>query len=412
MAETILTTVQVKFEFQERITDNIKAYHIDSAFMTPTDGWSITLYEHTDRSLLHNLELQPVQLYVNGNLQLIGRVDSSEVGDDGHAVTLEGRDYLADLTECNVDPSIVVKEGMTLEQVILMAASPVGITQVTGDRFRFRNIQTGINAQTKEADATFLETKMGDYKANPGEGIYEFLNRIVTRHGATIQPTDRRDTLAIVGPNYTQESSYKLVRYANNPSGEANNILSATCRRDYSQLPTYVLVTGRGGKGGQAKQVRWMDSSGEVEVHSVTDTSAPTKTIEAIIETNLPNRDPNLITGYRITPGEPNVERIGNLYRLLYVKDELSKTQEQLNRVMFRVVSERVRNCLQYKVVLRGHEDPVTGATYAPDTIISVTDELCNLQEKLWVEQRAFDYSDQQGATTTLTCWGVESFLL
>ena len=410
--QTVGIAIQLAFEQLNRTTTNIKAYHIDSAFMTPTDGWSITLYEHTDRSLMFDLEMQPIQIFINGNLQVVGRVDSSEVGGNGHAVTLEGRDYIADLTECNVDPSIVIKEGMTLEQSILLAASPLGVNNVVGDRFRFRNIQTGVNIQTKEADTKFLETKMGDYKANPGEGVFEFLNRIVQRHGATIQPTDKRDTLAIVRPDYGQEPRYKIIRYGDNPAGVANNILSATAKRDFSQFPTHVLVTGRSGGKGQQKAVAAINSESTLdELREAISKDPSATTLEDHMELFLPARNRSLLVTKRLKPGEENFV-VGALYRLLYIKDELSKTSEQLNHIMLRNTYERVKNCLQYQVTLKGHEDPDTGATYATDTVVEVTDEICGVNERLWIEHRTFDYSETSGQTTTLTCWRLGSFLI
>lgn len=407
-----LTNIQLQFELQQsRITDNIKSYSIDSAFMAPTDGWQISYYE-TDLAKTRKLHLQPVRIFINGRLQMVGRVDITEVGGDGHAVTLEGRDYLSDLTECNIDPSIKLKKEMTLEQAILLACSPAGITKILGDRVKYRNIQTGINVQTKAADQGFLDQKVEEYKAEPGEGMFEFCNRILARHGATMQPTDSRDTVALVAPDYSQAPVATIIRQANNPDGAANNIISAVARRDFSSFPTHVMCNGRTSGVGQIKKATFV-SSDENGERTVTEGPLATKVtqLSGVIETMAAASTPNLVIIGRLKPGESKPSKT-SLYRLLYLRDEQSRNQEQLNRVMYRAAAERIKDSLQYTVTLKGHTDPATGATYAPDTVIEVQDEVCDIFERLWVEKRTFIYDDKGGPRTQLTCWHLGAFVL
>ena len=73
----------------------IKSWEIDSDYLTPTDGFSLTTYSG-DVSLIEDLEMQPVRLSVSGADQLIGRIDKSTVGIDseGSAIRYDGRDYM------------------------------------------------------------------------------------------------------------------------------------------------------------------------------------------------------------------------------------------------------------------------------------------------------------------------------
>jgi hypothetical protein len=167
----------VNFELLDRSTTNIKSYSLESSFNTSTDAFKFDLYER-DLDLRLNLELQPVKLSIDGAVQMVGRVDTTRMGERGHAVSVSGRDYMADLVECCVDPSLSLKSEQTLEAAILAAAGPAGITKVVGGTSKFRNIRTGYNNQTSTDDPTFLEIKLQDFKPKPGQGIYQFLKDI------------------------------------------------------------------------------------------------------------------------------------------------------------------------------------------------------------------------------------------
>ena len=106
-------------------TDRILDWAITSDYLTSTDGFSFTLLD-PDITDTHRLEMQPVELLLEGNQQLLGRIDSTTAGDKGDAVTCQGRDYLADLVECHLDPSLAIKESMTLGAAVKQAACTVG----------------------------------------------------------------------------------------------------------------------------------------------------------------------------------------------------------------------------------------------------------------------------------------------
>jgi prophage tail gpP-like protein len=74
-------------------------------------------------------------------------------------------------------------------------------------------------------------------------------------------------------------------------------------------------------------------------------------------------------------------------------------------------MAERTKDILQYQATMKGHRDPESGRTYAIDTIAKVTDELCDIDEMLWVESVTMTYDESQGPTTQLTCWLPGSFV-
>jgi prophage tail gpP-like protein len=387
----------VRFERLARDVRAIKSYEIDSAYMTPTDGWEVVLYD-TDRTKLRGLELQPVELLLDGAQQVLGRVDVTEVGGDGSAVTLRGRDYLADATECNIDPALTIKSKMSIFDALAMALSPVGIDTVYDEAdVLTRNIRTG-KATGKGVPKSFKALTLEDIKPNPGEGIFEFCNKIAARHGATIQPSISRNAVTLSAPNYTQAPLYRLVRTADPISSANNNILTATARRDFSSFPTVALFTGKHGKSGEAAG----GMSQQFDFATLSDAfNAELSRVTELVY-SLRGKDA------RRKPGAPPIPD-GSLYRLLYHRDEDSRNPDQLERAARRAIAERLKETLAYSVTVRGHSDPVGGAIWAVDTMVHVTDEICGVDEPLWIEKRTFRNSGQ-GATTELECWRPASF--
>lgn len=65
---------------------------------------------------------------------------------------------------------------------------------------------------------------------------------------------------------------------------------------------------------------------------------------------------------------------------------------------------------LAYRVTLRGHTDPETGAIWTVDTMVNVQDEICGVNEPLWIAKRTLRFSPTEGSTTQLECWRPGSF--
>jgi prophage tail gpP-like protein len=392
----------VSFQALDWDTELVKGYRIRSAFTRSTDDFEIVLYD-TDRKKLRNLEMQPVELFINGCSQMLGRIDMSEIGGDGSAVTFRGRDYIADLVENNVDPTLKLAEGTTLDQAFLDAMSPCGITIILGDDdVLLRNVRTGKSLRSKSnSKGRLKELTVQDLKPRGGEGTYEFCNRIAARYGVMIQPGPDRSTVVVQGPQYEQDPIGKIVRTDDARQGVGNNIISATATRDYSTFPTYTLFTGRSSQAGEdTKPLQF-----EIDIIDVVQGAGELEQVLVLNDATI---------GGRRKPAEVKGTRLGlgQLYRLLYFRDDDSRTSEQLERAALRAFSERLRDTLVYTVTLQGHSDPMTGAVYAIDTIIDVRDEICGINEKLWVESREFAFDPQAGAVTRLTCWRPRSFTI
>lgn len=385
-----IPTCTVRFDALGRETTNVTSYRIQQSYMTSTDQFEVTLYER-DIAKRRGLELQPVSILIDGNVQMMGRIERTEIGANGLELSISGRDYLSDMVECCVDPALKIKENTTLAQAIIDAAKPVGITTVKDDCGKaLRNLRTGASVKGK-ASGGIKDKQEDEYKPQPGEGIFEFCNRLAARQGATIQPTDDRSAVSVAAPDYTQEQSFLLVRSITQLSGAGSNIESATATRDYSRFPTFTMATGKVGRGEKKSSLGYEIKAG-----------------------GFPTND--LIHEGRIKPGEnPSPPSKHQLYRLFYLRDEQAKSKEELERSCKRAWSERTKDVLQYHARIstgNGHRDIATGRTFAADTMVRVSDELTDVDELLWIESVSFSYDDSSGPITEVTCWLPGAFVI
>ncbi len=406
-------------------TTNIEDWTIQSNYLQSTDSFTFTIVSDHE-SDLRGLECQPVSLIVNGTKQLIGRIDQTSRGDRGKAVTCMGRDYRADLVECNIDPTFTVKEGETIEAVILRAASPVGIVKVGAgsDVATARNVRTGRAFGDTGTPPNFKDIKQEDLKPDPGQGIYEFLKTIIERHGCTLQPDTTRDSLLIAGPMYKQDVPYRLTRTRG--STEKNNIDSASASRDFSSFPTLTIVQGHGSprtgeptKSNHATIDTWAlaqqfqrDGSDTQSTQENDDGSSISSNSNSATSQGELGRILNDVTWTgRRKPGEKNGDLLAQnkIYRLNVFRDNKARTVKQLEKAANRLVSEHLKNTLIYEVILTGHRDPYTGAIWSIDTIVEVNDDVCDVHEKLWVMERTLSYGSG-GAKTKLKCIRPGSF--
>jgi prophage tail gpP-like protein len=390
MTDPLLT---VKFTRLGRETTRLGSWWIDSDYLTSTDGFEF-IYHEPDRALTRGLILEPVELSlsaprVSNALQVIGRVDITEIGSHGPSVRCDGRDYIADLVECGVDPTIKVNANSTVDSVVAQAMAPCGIDTIigTGDLL-LRNARTGRVAGNAGAAPDFAAVKLEELKPQAGQGIYDFCSRLVARNGATIQPATTRSAISLSVPDYGQTPLYSIRCSDSWPSGSSNNLLSATAREDASSFPTYMLATG---------------SAPSTQSGSKLQREYRIETVAAALGGDIEARLAGKIATGRIKnlDGAP---RDGRLYRFLYHADGEAKNSAQVERVSTRRFSELFKDLLLYTATLQGISDPESGAIYAPNTTISVRDEVRGIDEVLWVMGCRLSFDPEAGATTELRC--------
>ena len=429
----------VQLETQDRaILNEVTSWAIDSDFLTTTDGFEFSCFSQTNPELVRGLELEPVELKVNGHSQVLGRVETSTMGHKGGEIRYTGRDYLSALVDCSIDPSVAIKEEMSLFDAFTTVTAPVGIDTVfsTGD-LAMRNIRTG-KSIAGGSGRDFKAFKAEEIKPNHGTPMMGYLSRIAARHGGTVQPANTRSAIMIAEPNYSQEVSGKLQRRLGSPDG--NNVVRGVARRDFTRFPTYTMFTGSQAQKAKSsvpththigtgedpgfdlteigpdhyKLVDGVFSSGSNSGGTGSKKGSGGKYDTATAATGFaPSAEEVILANCHIGRRLPK-DGTGDplkLYRLLAARDKTCRNQEQLDRLAVRQVGERLKGLLIYEVEVSGHVDPNTGAIWSVDTMIDVQDEECGIAEALWVARRRLSYSPTEGARTSMTLWRPGAFV-
>lgn len=289
-----------------------------------------------------------------------GYVDVSETysGRDGRRCVVEGRDFLSQVVDSNVDPRMVLPTQPTIEQVIDAVLEQFGI-----ERNRVEE-----NVRTHEAIGRRLKKRpplrpsrrskkqsVNDSVPRDNEGAFTFLARLLSDHGywlwAARSPENRY--VVVAGPNYDQDAYYTL-RMLRGASGAANNVEHSTMRVDGTGMPSHVFVKGTFfGPGDRKKNV-------------------------AVAENAVASR-----------------------FKPAYLVDQKAKTKDSTERIARSFLGKAARNYVTYSATVSGMADPETGAVYCVDTICDVRDDDKGVYGPMWVESCAI-HKSRQGTTTDL----------
>lgn len=375
----------------------VQEYSYTQDFLGATDSFSFTYFDRDHPENMRGLEMQPVELRIDGKLQMLGRIEkTTRGGEHGAAIHCEGRDYISDLVECNIDPKCILKDGITLHDAVLYLCAPCGIHTI--------NDQSGrISARTGKVvspiDSKLSAKQVKDLKPEAGKGIFETVETLLARYGLMLQPSLDRNTVIVQAPSYLYDAMGRIIRTQGAPL--ANTVIEASATRNFSSVPTACIFTGKQGapveKGGAKGTFRtwnlfgdWIPVAGD-ELRSILE--------KAVYDGRNPTDDPQGLLG-------------GILYRMLYFLDTHAKTQEQIERSQLRAVSDRLKDTLRYRAKMRGHVNPATGYCWGNDTILSVEDDMCDVHEELWCHRAVFENSRKTGPTTTLDMIRGQSFMV
>ena len=370
---------------------SVLRWNIDSGFFTSTDGFGFE-FAGKDQDDRRGLECAPLELFIDGNSMLHGRVDITRRGDRGPSiVTVTGRDYIADLVEGNVDPAVSIAPGTMLDEAILTACAPYGIIEVEGPESR----QVARTKKQQKPAKRRSKKQITDAKPEPGQGCYDWCNKILARHHLTLQPGSEPTKIVLQAPNYDQVSIGRIIR-KNVDDRTVGNVIEGVATRDYSRVPTHGMFAGRQGK--------------PTEKTSRTVTHFDIRSIVSAMGDEISRASKYMAEG-RLLPKKRQFSIPRQLYRLLYRRDELAKNQEQIDASVKRAVADRTKETLVYEVTVHGLCDPQTGYYWAVDTIVDVDDDVADVHEKLWVETRNASFDGNQ-YRAFMRCYRPGSFVI
>lgn len=318
-------------------------YTINSDFLTPTDGWTVSVggdkaWDEYGRLIQPDSKLQA---WVDGQLVLTGFIDRIEVKNEpgGTTFDIQGRDILRPLCKANIRPDFRVK-GLSVLQVV-QAVFDLYYKQspdIQFDSTANREL-LGIRAGYQPKSRTAQTKKVIDYcQAHPNEGAFEFLSRNLRRHGLWIWSMADGNVI-VGGPSYNQSPAYQISR----KRGERQVAYErASYAVDHTNSPSFLEVRGRS----TAKE--WSKSSVRAAV------------------SNLDIADKHFT--------EP-----------VYIQHDQAETPEQAQAFAWQENTRLRENERVYQVTAAGHRDRGTGNLFAIDTVASVSDDFCRVYGNFWV---------------------------
>lgn len=384
--------------------DRWTSYSLGSNYLTPADGWSFTvgdgdLEERQRRALRLGAT---VRLYVENFPLGEGYIDRIEIDADrgkGTVYSIHGRDRLGPVVDSVADPRVQFKSGTTLLEFLKTLLAPYGWSDdehFTLDPSVNRDARTGGVRGTplpKRKSKTGKLSSFQIYQLKPhnNEDLFRFIQRTVERFGFFVRVSADGDRIIVAAPDFTQEPRYRLVR----KQGETN-ILGGSVVFDATDQPSVIIADGFSGGGEFGR--------GKIKAYCVNPYFGVDENgfISDYVSAELlkyPEAQPILFV---TQPYEQRTPRMPP--RPVFLHDEESKTQEQLNWFVKRTMSELLRKSLvcHYKVEGLGQTVDGVFTPWDVDTVVEVEDEVAGVSERMYVLGRNFEMSRQGGVTTTL----------
>lgn len=370
-------------------------YSYSANLEIPADGWSFTIGAESLPGIVKPWLVpgQRVQLKINGAVQGTGYIDSVEVRasrSSGTEFVIQGRDLLAQAVDACADPTHTFKEGMTLEDVLMELFAPFGWG--SADKFILENetntlAKAGIRGvpRTKRKRIPLKRFVLHQLRPYPREGVFQFASRITQRHGLMIWMIASGERLVVSNPNFEIDPFYRIYR---NSTG-STNVVDGSVKYDIKNQPTAIVADGASG-GGEFGRARIKS----IMANTVVATGDP-----AFQEPFRKYPDANRVLGHAFaTPVV--VPRA----RTLYLHDEESTTQAQLDNFVRREMAHLQRESLTATYTVEGHGQ-ITAEGFIPwtiDTTVDVVDDIAGLRERMYILGRTFHKSRSGGTTTTL----------
>lgn len=390
------------------VLDRWTNYSFKSDFLTPADSFHFNLGldenglpEPAKEALCFGARIQLMcdqRVLANGHVDIF---DTAADRSSGHVVTITGRDRLGQVLDTTADPTYQLKEGGTLADLLHDLFKPFGFSEsdFVLDPEADRNAKTGIRGTPttrggkKKGPQPLKSFVLHQTKPYNHESVWHFANRVTQRHGLWIRLSADGAQILVTQPNYDQAPAYSLLR-----TRDYTNVLQGSrLTVDMTDQPTMIIADSFGGGAEYGKgrfraycvnPLLGFDEDGNV----LPEVAEVLKKYPSAYELTIPRT-----TFYR---------RAKNLApRVMYLHDDESKTQLQLNAFVLREMSLLLRKAIRGKYVVEGHgqmtENGFVGFAY--DTIAHVRDDAAGFDDDMWVLGVTYDKSrGGTGTTTTL----------
>lgn len=408
---------------------------LTSSVLVPCDAFSVTVLQDDPQTALLLRPGVKIQISVNDRLQFTGFVDKRSTRaarGAGTTVTVTGRDILSPLIDSNVDPKLKFTETMTLADVIAAILNSYGITTIYNDGSLNVNIQTGVvqkptlaatttsvQIQTQTVDAsgkvdssyvtksaTFHQSpkktnlkslNMAQLKPHDGEGVHELIDRILKRFGLRMWAAADGSGVIIDAPDFTLLANPQKITHSRTDES-ANNVRSGDATFDVGGQPSCIVARGTGSVSADLTS----STIRVIAINELAGTDENGNPLPYVKDILAAYKDAKVLA---VRP-ELKVSRRSFsdslTARPMFLKDDESRNLDQLSSFARREMAKRQHKALQVKYELIGLT--VGGAPWAPNTMVTVADEVLDINGPLYMLEREFTKARHGGTSTKATC--------
>lgn len=386
--------------------ERFTSYSFKNDFLTPADAFRFDFAPgdtrtETVRKLIDDFAVgTEVRLSVNGRIQGVGHIDEIDLRgskESGLEVEVTGRSKIGYAVDSCIDPGTVFAKEASLEEFVLKVYEPFGFDKVTVDNDIGRERATGkIKSKAPKARSSkhhrrkkpsagnplnkfTLDTQLKPY---PGEGAHAFASRVCQRHGLWIW-CDQQGSLVVSRPDFEQAPIYQLVRKDGDP---ATNIKHGGLRRSGKDQPSVIFVAAQAGTTPD-----FMRSQRKLAGLNVATTFDPDAW-------GLREK-----YGYvRLVEPEfaPSVLVASKYARPIFLFDNESRTEEQLENFLRRELALRMRHAVVGTYTVAGHI--ANGAVWNVDTMVAVEDDWSDTHASMWILSRSLTKTRGGGTETQI----------
>jgi prophage tail gpP-like protein len=356
-------------------------------------------------------------------------VSKSANRDTGVVYKISGRDFLGPVVSASVDPKTRIASNQTVSDFLAGVLAPFGLSKIYMGDIEDMSIITGYahgrgGAQTRtsvvkevtgrtpvnstRAELTYTSktvTQVISYdrpdlkkipldqlKPKLGDGAMQVIERLLSRLSLVMWAAADGSGVIVDRPRFDREPVHRLVRKFD--GGDENNILDGTKDVNGEVQPSCVVAVGQSSGADMAKTR--LKCVAVNELVAVYPGGALAPSVLATIA-NYP--------GIRVLPLReqliPPTDRIVGRRKPvpMFVKDDESKTLEQLVAFARRKLAEKQRAYLSVTYSVKGHA--YDGRfPWAVNTMVDVDDDFLGVHEPLWCMSRTFSKSRRGGTTT------------
>src|SRR6478736_4376287 len=395
-----------------------KSYTIQHRFLAPSATFTMVIGgKEVSAEVL--AALKPglkVEFRIGGNVQFSGYLDTYTTSADrqnGTEVTISGRDLMAPVIDACADYTIKVNAKDKLSTVVAKFLEPFDFGGVEFDNranveviqghFSGRKLPEPHTGGHRQRHRTRHRKKTSGWETSllvpfPGEGTYEFLNRLLVREGlylwARADTQNGKGTAVVSVPDVFSTPDYSV----NFLREGRSNVLEASCTRDWKDQPSIVFVSGANRHEGYSRgKHKCFIQNPFSSIDPDDQTTAYYTEINRLKKKHGNARE--LVVALQTAQWKYLL--LNPVARPTFLVAPEGETPSQVEFFARRYLADKMRKHFTYTCTVDGHTSP-EGLVWAVDSIVRVKDEYNNVDENLYIIGKTFQKSRGGGTTTKL----------